>query len=83
MEPVTTAEAAVQRQLDGELRLVQQAILMVASHATPRVLVAGLRLGEAILDPARRMALESGVRVFPAWTADEQHLDIRVEGLHP
>jgi hypothetical protein len=56
---------------------------MVAIHGSPRVIVAGLRLGEAILDQARRLALESGVRVTPMWTADDHILDIRVESLRP
>ena len=38
---------------------------MVACGALPRVVVAGIRYGEQILDSARRMALEAGVRVKP------------------
>ena len=71
------------RQLDGELRLVREAILLVASGGAPRVLVAGLQLGYAVLEPARRLARQSGVRLVPLWTIDEQHLDIRVEAIEP
>ena len=81
-EPGASNEV-VARQLDGELRLVRGAILMVAVHGSPRVIVAGLRLGDAILDQARRLALESGVRVTPLRTADEHVRDVLVETLRP
>jgi hypothetical protein len=67
------------RQLDGELRLVREAILLVASGGASRVMVAGLRLGDAVLEPARRLADDAGVTLVPLWTTDEQGLDIRVE----
>jgi hypothetical protein len=78
-----TGEEALTRQLDGELRLVHEAILLVAAHGATSVLVAGLRLGVQVLGPARRMAEASGVRLVPLWTADEEHLDIRVEVAEP
>ncbi len=83
MEIGTPADAALERQLDGELRLVYEAILLVAAKGAPRVTVAGLRLGEAILDSARRLASDAGVRVEPIWAPGEHRIDIRVEALHP
>lgn len=83
MDGTDGSDPIVQRQLDGELRLVREAILMVSAKGAPAVLVAGLGLGEAVLDATRRLALESGVRVLPMWTADERHVDIRVEALRP
>jgi hypothetical protein len=74
-------EDALKRQLDGELRLVHEAILLVAAHGAPRVLVAGLRLGAQILGPARRLADGAGVRLVPLWTADGERLDIRIEAV--
>ena len=56
---------AIQRAEERELRLAREAIAMVASGATPRVVIAGIRYGEEILDAARRLALDSGVRVNP------------------
>jgi hypothetical protein len=56
---------AIQRAEERELRLAREAIAMVASGATQRVVVAGIRYGDEILDAARRIALESGVRVNP------------------
>jgi hypothetical protein len=71
--------AAVERQLDRELGLVADAIALVASGRSPRVTVAGLRLGDAVLEPARRLALQAGVLIVPRWNADESGVDISVE----
>ena len=64
--------------MDRETRLVREAIAMVAAGASPRVVVAGIRYGENILDDARRMALAAGVRVNPIWRADHSGADIVV-----
>ena len=65
--------------MERETRLVREAIAMVAAGASPRVVVAGIRYGEVILDSARRMALESGVRVNPIRRPDHNGADISVE----
>jgi hypothetical protein len=83
MEQRLPGETVLTRQLDGELRLVHEAILMVAAKGAPRVLVAGLRLGSQILGPARLLAEQSGVLLVPLWTADEDRLDIRIESARP
>jgi len=83
METRTSGAGVLTRQLDGELRLVREAILMVASRAASRVTVAGLLLGAQILGPAERLADTSGVRLIPLWSADEERLDIRVEAAQP
>jgi hypothetical protein len=72
---------AVPDALEREARLVRDAIRFVAAGRSPRVVVAGLRLGEALLPSARRMALEAGVRIVPLWAADESGVDIAVEPL--
>ena len=64
--------------MERETRLVREAIAMVAAGASPRVVVAGIRYGEILLDDARRMALEAGVRVNPIWRADHGGADIVV-----
>ena len=66
----------------GEERLVREAILMVASHGAPRVLVAGLTFGEQILDDCRRSALSAGVRVRVRPTSSEDRLDLVIEAVH-
>jgi hypothetical protein len=70
--------AAIKR----ETQLVREAIALVAMGASPRVIVAGIRYGENLLDTARRMALEAGVRVNPIWKADHLGADIAVEPIH-
>ena len=73
---------ATQQAKERETRLVREAIAMVAAGASTRVVIAGIRFGEALLDSARRMGLESGVRVNPIWRADHSAADICVEPIH-
>ena len=65
--------------LDRELQLVREAIAMVAGGGARRVVVAGIRFGDVLLDPGRRLALESGVRLTPLRTADGDRADLAVE----
>ena len=67
------------RSLQHELELVQGAIAMVASGGSPRVSIGGLAFGEELLEPARQMAREAGVKVVPLWSADEQGAGLTVE----
>jgi hypothetical protein len=70
---------AVPVTVEHEATLIRDAIALVAVGGSPRVVVAGLRLGDALLPTARRMALEAGVRIVPLWPADETGLDVAVE----
>jgi hypothetical protein len=70
---------AIRLEVDRELRLVTDAISMVAGGASPRVTVAGLSLSDQVLEPARRLARQAGVRIVPQWSADESGVDITVE----
>jgi hypothetical protein len=74
-------QEAVPVAVEHEVGLLRDAIALVASDGAPRVVVAGLRLGDALLPTARRMALEAGVQIVPLWRADEAGLDIAVERL--
>jgi hypothetical protein len=67
--------------VEQEATLIRDAIALVASGRAPRVVVAGLRLSDALLPTARRMALQAGVRIVPLWRADEAGLDVAVERL--
>jgi hypothetical protein len=69
----------VARTLEREMRLVREAITLVAQGASPRVTVNGLRLGTQLLDPLRRVAADAGVRLVPLWHSDEAGLDIAIE----
>jgi hypothetical protein len=64
---------------ERELRMVREAIAMVASGASSRVVIAGISQGNAILDVARRLALESGVRVNRLAQAEAKGTDLAVE----
>jgi hypothetical protein len=83
MDSIPAADAALIRRLDGEARLLREAILMVADGSANRVMVAGLRLAGSLMDDAARLATEQGVRLVPQWTADEQQLDLVVERMTP
>jgi hypothetical protein len=65
----------------GEARLVREAILLVAANGAPRVLVAGIAQGEAVLEHLRRPALEAGVRLLARPTADGDRVDVVVEAI--
>ena len=69
--------------LEHEMGLIREAMMLVATGGAPRAIVAGLRLGDALLRPARKMALEAGVRLVPLWAADERGVDIAIERLEP
>jgi hypothetical protein len=65
--------------LDHELGLVRSAIAMVASGGSPRVSLGGLQFGEQLIETARALALQAGVRIVPIWSSDECGADLRVE----
>lgn len=71
-------ERDLRHELSHELDLVGSAIEMVSSHLAPRVTVAGLRLGDEILDAVLRMAAVASVRVTPLERAGGG-IDIAVE----
>ena len=77
------AAQAVPATVDQEMRLINEAIALVASGAAPRTTVAGLRLGSQLLDSAERLARQAGVRVVPLWRDDEAGLDLAVERVSP
>ena len=51
------------RALDIELDLVESAIRLVASGAATRVAVANLAYGRVVIEPARQLALDAGIRL--------------------
>jgi hypothetical protein len=64
-------DTSVARTLASEMGLVRDAVMLVASGHSSRVVVAGLTFGEDLLAPARALAAEHGLRVQPQWAADE------------
>jgi hypothetical protein len=81
MELSTGLSAGVGPTLEREMTLVREAILLVASGGSPRVVLAGLRFGEALIGPARGLAAEAGVRLVPLWMPDDAGADIAIERL--
>lgn len=75
-----TAPAAAAE--ERELRMVREAIAMVASGASPRVVLAGMRHGDEILVAARRLALEAGVCVNRLGRQEGTGADLAVEPIH-
>jgi hypothetical protein len=67
---------------EREQQLIREAIAMVASGASSRVVVAGIGFGELLLDPARRWALEAGVRANPLRKRDGSGVDIAIEVIY-
>lgn len=61
------------------MRLVREAIALVASGASPRVVVANLRLSPQLLDPGRRLAAEASVRLLTLRRADNAGVDIAID----
>jgi len=70
------------RQQERELRMAREAIALVASGASPRVVIAGIRYGDAILESARRLGLDSGVRVNPIRDPQRHGADLVVEPIY-
>jgi hypothetical protein len=70
---------AVPETLERELRLVREAIALVAAGYSARVVVANLRFGEALIVPARQIADGKNVRVLPLWSMGDARIGIAVE----
>jgi len=62
--------------------MAREAIALVASGAAPRVVIAGIRYGNEILDSARRLGLSSGVRVNPLRQPQRESADLVVEPIY-
>lgn len=65
--------------MEREMQLVREAIAMVASGGSRRVVVAGIRLGDALFTPGSRLALEAGVRLTRLANPDGAAADLAVE----
>jgi hypothetical protein len=73
-----TPNGEIQRALDREAELVVSAVNLVANGVAPSTIVAGLKLGEAVLAIVQPIADERGVVLEPLWGPDESGFDIRV-----
>ena len=71
------------RDLRSEERLLEEAVALVASGRSRRVVVAGLPDTPLVLDVARRSADRAGVRVRPLPVIRPGILDVAIERLEP
>lgn len=62
--------------------MAREAIAMVASGAAKRIVIAGIRYGETIIEPASRIALAAGVRVKPLPQLGNAGSDLVVEPIY-
>ncbi len=67
------------RTLAQELDIVRGAVEMVASGGSPRSVIGSLRFGDELIEPARRMAIGTRVRIVPIWTTDEAGAALAIE----
>ena len=65
--------------LERELAHIADGIEFVAGGGATRIVLAGLRFGEPLLEAAQEMARASGVRLVPLWSSDESGVDIAIE----
>jgi hypothetical protein len=72
-------DEAFEAELELELQIVREAILLVASGAARRVVVANLRHGRVILEPARAYAADAGLFVLTVPTSDSRRVDLAAE----
>lgn len=70
---------AFEEELEAELQMVREAVLLVAAGGARRVVVANLRHGRVILEPARAFAEEAGLRVEPMPTSDPRRVDLAAQ----
>jgi hypothetical protein len=64
-------DASVAGTIKAESDLINGAIEMVASGHSARIVVAGLRFGDELLEPSRQQAARHGIDVEPMWSTDE------------
>jgi hypothetical protein len=67
------------RVLQRESRIVREAIALVASGGARRVVIAGLRFGDDVVDPARIAAIEAGLRIRSLARASGSGIDLSIE----
>ena len=64
-----------------ESRIVREAIALVASGGANRVVIAGLRFADDVIDPARGAALEVGLRIRALGRESGGGIDLAIEPL--
>lgn len=65
--------------LDLELRLVADAVEVVAQGRSARVTIGGIRFGDVLLVEAQRMAAAAGLVALALYSVDESWADLVIE----
>ena len=73
------AAERVTARLDLELSLIADAIELVRRDSSQRVTVAGIRFGSELLERARALAAQAGLRASGLYGADESGTDLVIE----
>ncbi len=68
---MTRPDPSLSTRIDIELRMLTDAIELVASGASARVTLGGLRFGAELLDRARGMAARKGLTARALYSTDE------------
>jgi hypothetical protein len=79
MADIVNGGAITSEVVDPGLRLIRDAIAMVAAGGAPRVVVAGIGFSEHALDQGRRLAVEANVRMMLLERADGAGVDVAIE----
>jgi hypothetical protein len=74
-------DEAFAAELEAELQMVRDAMVLVARGGARRVIVANLRHGRVLLEPARAAAERAGVVLQILETADPRRGDLALERL--
>jgi hypothetical protein len=77
-QPNPHGPVSAEAQLDREIEMVRGAIRMVAVGASPRMTVAGIRFGEAVIRIVKPIATSADITVEPIWRADDSGCDVLV-----
>lgn len=77
--PSDPTRVRVAATLDQEMQLLREAIVLVGTGTSRRVVLASIQFGELLIEPAQQEAAAAGVRLVPLWSLDEGTFDIAVE----
>lgn len=75
----TDFDDIVADKIERELGLIREAIAMVATGTSRRIVVASLRFGTELLPQAQTIAAASGARATAVWTLDRHVHSIAIE----
>lgn len=72
-------DAIVPLTIEHELHMIREAVAMVASGRSQRIVLASLQFGNELLPRAQAIASSAGVRASAVWTLDKRPHSIVIE----